>query len=50
MSSQNNPYPDLTNQPLVNNQNNPQVGNAYYPPPNNYGGYIPPPIHPQGIF
>lgn len=47
MSSQNNLYPEVTNQPLLNNQNNPQVGNAYYPP-NNNAGYNPPPNYPQG--
>ena len=48
MSNQNNPYPEFSNQPLINNQNPPQVGNAYYPPQNNNGGYIPPPTYPQG--
>ena len=49
MSNQNNPYPQVSNQPLINNQNHPQVGNAYYPPQNNNAGYVPPPNYPPGI-
>jgi len=49
MSNQNNPYPEFNNQPLINNQNPPQVGNAYYPPQINNGGYVPPPTYTQGI-
>ncbi len=30
--NQNNPYPEFSNQPLINNQNPPRVVNPYDPP------------------
>jgi hypothetical protein len=44
MSNQNNPYPDVTNQPLLNNQQGyaPPQNQGYIPPPQNYNqGYVP---------
>ena len=46
MNNQNNTYPEVTNQPLINNQYQQQAGDIQYQPQNNNVRYGPP----QGIY
>lgn len=45
MNTQTNTYPEFSDQPLVTERNEPQLGNAYNP---NNNQYVPPPMYPQG--
>ena len=51
MNNQNNPYPEVTNQPLLGNQASIANNSFNYPPPGaNNPNYIPPPNYPHGII